>query len=1824
MKYFAHTLRDHLKRLIERYSSQAVSETAQGRKMLFMVPAMPEATLLDVADAVDSYCLAQEKIHLTLKIAANVTSEWTDSGKFKIQEKGWKEERGNLTFYRSMENPEPSKIHVVVLMGVDRVTDGASLADFHTCDPEMLWRIDMGETFNVWLVEKLNSSGFHDYTDEDLKTMNRIIKPLYVCGKGDLIQISDWLDGLDLNLADDVNEIPKLMLRQLAVFGVPVLSRFPLKQKRKKLDPYITASADFFNYTMFFETQKREKAMSTIARLLEEIDSGNEPNLPLNEEDVHGVYSSGDAMLQGLKTFIDHDDAKERDRLMKCDFVVIWDQILKFKFKESKKNKDTVFKLSGSPFEVLLTAAWMTLKDFYAANKEKSGLNLQSISFQTHQFKHDIESGDTKEEQAEEARRYLRSLIGGIDKIIIDHIELLNINGSEINVKSQLLNEEFSCGYAKTAEPTLIYIIQLEHDAGTFERKFGWRLPEHHMYRLSLDLLKQAKIGMERLHDTYKLPVFHIPYYEEVLQATADEEIRRVLLHAIRDEHDHHRGITNLLGGDWSTIQDPIQADLRQLALKYSTFLQAATTNGIFETIFGTLSVWTDLRTAYAKVFETTAALEEIDQSSMAAMLVRVFLIIGTRPVSLGDSWYADIHEPSGVATLLHPSVIEMLEAQVVYLCRCFNYAVNQELEQKPSKESFRTHVWRTYVDLSAIQTPLTGLLYNEEKNLTANVRGQDLIHRIGISSEADTPLSTRLLIKYNDSHEENDTFSDTEMFRETSESKLLLRLMQDYFDLHPHARDGLNIAVFRNKDIQPVIAAVHAYLKLLAKKPTAQQPNKRYVLGGDRKRPYAISVTLFTESNDETDVASWVEEWKDRWEASETEIKYDLYRRCRFSIAHRIVEKNGIKSFEQLIHEYFEADMAVFYNFIGASEGVNKFEKVQAFDVTDRELKFPILEKACCSVHNPGEKFRRKRIVSNRQFALSAYHSNLLHNLQTGNRQTGTVVVGSGDFTHWKNLIDRIHEKAEWIVCIDPNIDERLIKEPNQTNNRKREIIGFGSGVGSHGEDNYTVSTEQFSLSDIHSRIRASIHQLYGPGAGWNVEDCDRVAKGILHLAPELSGLALVRATGVGDEYIRDFMAYALTRKLLYTTNSLLCESLVSLDAYRHWFDLSDNARRPDLMWMRVSLKDDNRLHIQIKLIECKLGQDSKQHVTKAKSQIDNGLKVLSSAFAPANHQRSAEALINDRPDRRYWWMQLHRLVASKTEVSTQQYPTTLTALERLAEGDYDISWSASVFAFWLNDDDEMKRIQFWNTGEAKSVTANVYAIGGGFVLRLMTENQTSLIDWSEFNNQGSEILEDEDAMIAPAFEDDDSPWEEDDEEDDDELNEDEPATITPFPLPSQKQDALELREKCDQDAPTANTNNSNQFVSESQLPPFPPDDPPPSSDQEIVIVPESNKSFDRVLLGKTVHGDQPVYWEFNHPELANRHMLIFGSSGQGKTYAIQSILCELSRFSQNSLIIDYTNGFLPTQLEKIARSALDPKQHVVRNEPLPINPFLPQVSYDGTIEFKDNSNDVAKRVAGLFDSVYGIGNQQYSVLHRAIMEGVDTLMNGMNLEHMLSFIDAMADDKRYKTYAQSLYNKLHPFVLDHPFASGDDSFEWDHLFLKQAPLCNIFQLAGMDMYSCRLITEFILWDLYGHLQSKGKKTDPKVIVLDEVQNLDHKEGSPLSKYLREGRKFGVSLILATQTMSNMKRDERDRMFNAEHKLFFRPTDTELKSFAEIAALAARQRQSVDEWIRKLSNLSPGECYSIGRILDPSGEHLVPRTLKIRITALEDRSLHV
>ncbi len=156
------------------------------------------------------------------------------------------------------------------------------------------------------------------------------------------------------------------------------------------------------------------------------------------------------------------------------------------------------------------------------------------------------------------------------------------------------------------------------------------------------------------------------------------------------------------------------------------------------------------------------------------------------------------------------------------------------------------------------------------------------------------------------------------------------------------------------------------------------------------------------------------------------------------------------------------------------------------------------------------------------------------------------------------------------------------------------------------------------------------------------------------------------------------------------------------------------------------------------------------------------------------------------------------------------------------------------------------------------------------------------------------------------------------------------------------------------------------------------------------------------------------------------------------------------------------------------------------------------------------------------------------------------------------------------------------------------------------------------MDSESARLIIEFVLWDLNAFVRGTGNKNLPKVVVLDEAQNLDLTEQSPVAKYLTEGRKFGLSLILATQTMKNLHGEKLNRLFQAAHKLFFRPADTELQDHAKLLVSSVGGIQQ--EWVAKLASLNKGQCYSLGPSLNLVTNQLETKAFKIQITSLKER----
>jgi DNA phosphorothioation-dependent restriction protein DptH len=1758
MKYFATSVFEHIRRQMERAGGEVGSQS----KLLFMLPSLPPAAVLEIGDQLSAFCVQNPQYALpVIKVAAPLFEKWNEAvdaalleSAATIRQRGWNDDQAAMTRHRHQQSAAAGTRAVVLLIGTDVITDSSSLEDFHHCDLRTIWQQELKDTFAAWVQAALTGASV-GYDDDTVEHFDWVLKPLIDRGLADILQISTLLQKLDWRGAQDGRDAERILLEGLACFGLPRFSGFRFTSP-KALGGYLDHALAFFSYDAFIDPTQRKKKLETIHRFEQDNPPGE-----MFDPDQRGSFGSDQEFLNGLRRYIASDEQEARKRLFDCDFVTIHDRVLKYKPPKEepdpdKEKKETVRKLTGGPVEMALNALWLTLGEFKRA-AQKNGIlahvALLSIDIESTKYKHSCD-GDSPEEIQAKGFQELSRLLGGVDAFLAQWIDTAEFrpDGSPVEIQSRLVRPGLICPSARTAEPQLEFSVTISAEGLTnvVTKRFAWRLPEIHPYRVADALIHWAAKSVKQAPG-HCLPVYHVPYYEELMLARDDEETRRVLLHCVQDESD---GLDNLLRAHGLDNTDPLLPRVRNLASVYDHFLKRANEDGLHRAM---LENWQDLRKACEQAGGGFLSDEACRNTQLAPFLFRAFLIIQRRSQAEADRWMWSDHEPSCVVTVLHPALLEMLRAQLDYLLAAFSHLAAQEL-RAPGPRSFRELLWQGFVDLAGIQMPICGLLKDPSRNLDTDVRGEGLIHRVGSTSASDAPLTTRLLLRY-DAFEDED-ISDSELFRQSRESLLISRILDEYRRLHPHAEDGLSIAIYQNDDIQPVVAAIDEYLRTVCD----DRP--------ESARDYAMSVTVFTESSDDASVSRWVTQWKDRWEAAEGQTSLGHYRRTRLSLSHRIVSPaRNYQQFVELIEGGLEVDIAMLHGFIRAGSQGNDFEEVGAYDVRTQTLKFPILEKSFCASKDPALRLQRARVLSNRQFVLSTGHAEIMARFKRRGAPLNThhVVLGFGDYTPWQGVVDALHRRAEWVVCIDPNIDERLIAEKSRETQERREIIGFGSGVGPHGEANYTISTEHFQLGDVLHKLAAAIQELYFE---WDSETYQKVAQSVLKESQHLSGLSLVRATGVG-EYIRDFMAYSLTRKLVRADDQVLCDQIVSLDAYRHWFDSAESQTRPDLLWMVARIDAQGRLNLDLRLIECKLAKVSDAHLDKAREQLENGLHHLPQVFKPRGDGLGGE---NERPDQRYWWLQLHRLIASKAEVTKQEEWRVLTALERLAEGDFDVTWRAAALTFWTDDrSNKLTRAADWACAfDGREIGITVLSVGSEFVRTLCAGDRTSELPWSD--------------------------------------------ACLPFAAarPAAKQ---ELHGEL---ADLAADDSDEQELSPSRLESGTSDSRAEPDGQKPSVTPITVKIPDRILLGVSSPGSRKVYWEFGHKDLSNRHMLIFGSSGTGKTYTIECLLSELGNSGQNSLILDYTNGFFDNQLEPEFKKQLSPLQHVVRREPLAINPFRQQVDVIGDDVYPESPSTTAQRVSGVFSGVYNFGDQQYSALYQAVKTRLEQAgAGGMTLEDLIPRLEAIGEDKGTQGQAAgSVISKLRPFLDQNPFGAEDPE-SWDRLFTDREHRCHVIQLAGFMKDAARLVTEFSLIDLYWFYRASGTQARPRVVVLDEVQNLDHREDSPLAQLLREGRKFGFALILATQIMSNLDRDERDRLFLAGHKLFFHPAETEVRAYAEIAAVSTGEK--ADTWVTRLAGLKKGECYSLGPSLNEATGKLETKAFKIRVTSMEERSGH-
>jgi hypothetical protein len=183
-----------------------------------------------------------------------------------------------------------------------------------------------------------------------------------------------------------------------------------------------------------------------------------------------------------------------------------------------------------------------------------------------------------------------------------------------------------------------------------------------------------------------------------------------------------------------------------------------------------------------------------------------------------------------------------------------------------------------------------------------------------------------------------------------------------------------------------------------------------------------------------------------------------------------------------------------------------------------------------------------------------------------------------------------------------------------------------------------------------------------------------------------------------------------------------------------------------------------------------------------------------------------------------------------------------------------------------------------------------------------------------------------------------------------------------------------------------------------------------------------------------------------------------------------------------------------------------------------------------------------VAQRVADTFIRVYPrLGVQQHALLRRAVVElledsgirGEDKTWSNQpppfrDLEQKLLEY-AASKEASLRRVASATAPHVSTLFFFNTFRRTGHALSWSDL-LTRGGAAWILALGGLELSVERAVTEFLLWSLIRHFEMLGPAPLRCFVVLDEAHKLAFGPGSPVEKVLREGRKFGLGVILASQ----------------------------------------------------------------------------------------------
>ncbi len=309
----------------------------------------------------------------------------------------------------------------------------------------------------------------------------------------------------------------------------------------------------------------------------------------------------------------------------------------------------------------------------------------------------------------------------------------------------------------------------------------------------------------------------------------------------------------------------------------------------------------------------------------------------------------------------------------------------------------------------------------------------------------------------------------------------------------------------------------------------------------------------------------------------------------------------------------------------------------------------------------------------------------------------------------------------------------------------------------------------------------------------------------------------------------------------------------------------------------------------------------------------------------------------------------------------------------------------------------------------------------------------------------------------------------------------------------------------------------------------------------------PQPSGSNLNVLFGHNALTQAPLNWEpTNTAKFMNTNTGIIGTMGTGKTQFTKSVITQLHRNQVDNvngapigiLIFDYKSDYVDDKFQH-ATAGKKFNLHKLPYNPLSLfgdTPMLPVHTARGFSETMGKAFNLGQkqqlRLRKLVGEAYelaGIRKADPSTWTKAAPTIADV---------WALFIETEPDEDSLYAALESLY-ELEIFE--------DDNTKCMSLY-DLVDGITVVELAGYPSEIQNLVVALTLDLFYSQMQKKGKpdiqgdfRQMTKMILVDEADNFMSQNFPSLRKILKEGREYGVGVILSTQDITHFQTGEND-----------------------------------------------------------------------------------